>query len=127
MPDPVEPPRPEPLWVEAVIEISLRVKVDVTGLVRWRRDKDNHYVTDAGPLDYDDITGEYLAQHGYGLDERGSVFIHNNIIDTIDVSVWHGGESSNGDRLIEELPFGDTDVRFTWNDRLQEQLDERLT
>ena len=131
MPEPVtpEPPeQPEPMWIEATIEIQTRVKVDVAGLVWHKRQEDKHYLTDAGPLNYDDITLEYLKKNGYGPGERGSVFIHNNVEDTLDVSVWHGGTSKDGEtRLIEELPFWDTtEIRFKWDDRSQRELDERL-
>lgn len=128
MPDPVAPEPPEPLWIEARIEIEMTVKVDVAGLVFYQRQQDKHYVTDAGPLNYDDITEDYLTEHGYGPDERGSVFVHNNVMDTIDVSAWHGAASKDSKtRLIEEVPFGDlTEIKFKWDERLQEELDGRL-
>lgn len=122
MPEPPARPDPEPMWIEARIEVRLNVRVNVTAAVLHAREHQQHWInseTDQ-PFDYDDLTEEWLHKNAYGPNERGAVFIWNQVSDALEVDCYMPN-------LIKEVPFGDSvEIDFTWTPELQAELDQKL-
>lgn len=116
MPAPIEKPPPEPVWVTARISVELEVKIDVAGALADNRANPSGLVdADNMPVDWKDLTDEWLRTYGYGPGEKLEVFTHNYV--AAHVEAYVGGE------FLEEQPFWtETEVDIHWTDEMKRQV-----
>lgn len=114
---PVPPPPPEDMWIEAEIRLYATVRVNASKLVysNLRNPQRGFCGGSDTPLDYADLTPELLSSLSYYPEERGSVFLWNQIYEAVDFSIY--GEH------IEERLVDISEIEFRWTPEQQKALD----
>ena len=121
MPPPTEPPLPEPMWVDVRVKVTMTVRADVARLLYDNLRNPTGVVSSASdqPLDYQALNEQWLIDNGYRPDDRGSVFLWNQINERLDTFC------SDMDGRLREA-WTDVDIDFKWTSERQAELDGRL-
>lgn len=126
MPEPLKPLPVEELWVDVDVEIRLSVRVDVAGLVERNRSRVTGRINEDGqPLDYDALDDETLRSLGYGPEDKGDVFVWNQIVDHLEYDLY--AYNDNGRRVMFTTHDDvEIDVRPRWSAEKQAELETAI-